>query len=362
MSPTYHQFAQARLGRSRPVRVAAGAPLPVDVTWLGADRVPVPCMTPRIPDSDLAIWSRQLVDAGDDRVAGLLADSGAVLLRGFDVGDRAHFAAAVPALVGYGLEPYTFRSTPRHHLGELVYTSTEYPAGEHIALHGENSYSNRWPRYLALRCRTAATDGGATSLARADHVWAALPDEVRGRFVERGITYLRCFGDDLGLTWQETFQTDDRERVTRECEELSVGARWDAGVLHTSHDAPAWVEHPDHGPVWFNQAHLFHVSNLGPEVENVLRAQYDPRDLPRHSTFADGTEIEAGDLAAVRAVLDDLAWDLTWQADDVLLLDNMLVAHGRRPFHGPRRVEVVMSGVVRRHGPDPTTVAGMEEP
>ncbi|MEV5548310.1 TauD/TfdA family dioxygenase [Streptomyces sp. NPDC052309] len=39
-----------------------------------------------------------------------------------------------------------------------------------------------------------------------------------------------------------------------------------------------------------------------------------------------------------------LAVDVDWAAGDLLLIDNVLVAHGRRPFTGRRRVLVAMSG------------------
>lgn len=32
-----------------------------------------------------------------------------------------------------------------------------------------------------------------------------------------------------------------------------------------------------------------------------------------------------------------------WQPGDVLVVDNMLVSHGRRPFSGERRILVAMS-------------------
>ncbi len=32
-----------------------------------------------------------------------------------------------------------------------------------------------------------------------------------------------------------------------------------------------------------------------------------------------------------------------WQEGDALLVDNVLVAHGRRPFSGPRKILVAMA-------------------
>jgi alpha-ketoglutarate-dependent taurine dioxygenase len=32
-----------------------------------------------------------------------------------------------------------------------------------------------------------------------------------------------------------------------------------------------------------------------------------------------------------------------WEAGDLLMLDNLLAAHGRRPFSGERRIAVAMS-------------------
>jgi alpha-ketoglutarate-dependent taurine dioxygenase len=32
-----------------------------------------------------------------------------------------------------------------------------------------------------------------------------------------------------------------------------------------------------------------------------------------------------------------------WRQDDILMLDNFLVSHGREPFVGPRRILVAMA-------------------
>jgi alpha-ketoglutarate-dependent taurine dioxygenase len=38
------------------------------------------------------------------------------------------------------------------------------------------------------------------------------------------------------------------------------------------------------------------------------------------------------------ALAEELIVDLQWQQGDVALVDNYRVMHGRRPFHGERRV------------------------
>jgi alpha-ketoglutarate-dependent taurine dioxygenase len=36
--------------------------------------------------------------------------------------------------------------------------------------------------------------------------------------------------------------------------------------------------------------------------------------------------------------------DVDWNTGDLLVIDNVLVGHGRRPFTGSRRVLVAMTG------------------
>jgi alpha-ketoglutarate-dependent taurine dioxygenase len=95
--------------------------------------------------------------------------------------------------------------------------------------------------------------------------------------------------------------------------------------------------------VWFNQAHLFHLSNLEKDVQESMLKTFGESDLPRNAYYGDGTPIEASALEEVREAYERASVSFPWQEGDVLLLDNMLTAHGRRPFTGKREVLVAMA-------------------
>ena len=59
--------------------------------------------------------------------------------------------------------------------------------------------------------------------------------------------------------------------------------------------------------------------------------------------FGDGSPIEDEILDEIRAVLDAEQVTFPWQTGDVLMLDNMLVAHAREPYSGTRKVLVAMA-------------------
>ncbi|MDE4760978.1 TauD/TfdA family dioxygenase, partial [Klebsiella pneumoniae] len=91
----------------------------------------------------------------------LLAESGAVLLRGFKVTDVGDFRAFVQTSAG-SLLGYTHRSTPRSNISEGIYTSTEYPADQYIPQHNEMSYTRSWPKRLFFHCSVKPGSRGQT--------------------------------------------------------------------------------------------------------------------------------------------------------------------------------------------------------
>ena len=94
--------------------------------------------------------------------------------------------------------------------------------------------------------------------------------------------------------------------------------------------------------VWFNHATFFHISTLEPSVREAL-LEVAEDDLPANSYYGDGSPIEPEVLAELRRRYHEETVMFSWQRGDTLLRDNMLVAHGRAPFSGPRKIMVGMA-------------------
>lgn len=303
---------------------------------------PLPWLVqPPVPAAPWTDWLPALRELADDQ----LLEVGGLLLRGFDVLGERPFQALVRAF-GQELLSYEFGSTPRRALETGVYTSTEYPAHQVIPLHNEQSYTLQWPLKIWFHCVQPSPEGGETPIADSRRIYQRLDPALRRRFAEKRLMYVRNYGNGLDLPWQRAFNTEDRAAVEQFCRAHRIDFEWKPdGELRTRQVCQAVARHPLTGDwVWFNQAHLFHVSNLAPAVrEGLLAVVDDPLDLPRNVYYGDGSPLEDSALAEIRAVLDACTVRFPWQAGDVLLLDNMLVAHGRATFTGPRQIVVAMT-------------------
>src|SRR6185436_3872122 len=194
-------------------------------------------------------------------------------------------------------------------------------------------------------CTTAARQGGETPIADCRNVFNRIDPAIRERFIEKGWMYVRNFRKGFGLPWQTVFQTTDRAAVEEYCRQNDILVEWsDGDRLRTRAVRPAVVRHPQSGELsWFNHATFFHVSTLEPEVRDALLANFGADDLPANTYYGDGTPIEPATLDHLREAYQRETIAFPWHEGDVLLLDNALVAHGRAPYAGPRKVLVGMA-------------------
>lgn len=281
-----------------------------------------------------------LVAAHAGEIEDRLLECGALVFRGFHVESIADFERFSEAVSSRKLDHYTYRSTPRSSVGKGVFTATEYPPDQEIALHCENAYQRDWPRKVAFCCLVAPETGGQTPIADVRGVSAEVGEALLDQFEEKGVRYVRHYRPYVDIPWEVVFQTSDRDEVAAYCNLNGIDHEWlDNDTLRTAQTAQGTARHPRTGErMLFNQAHLFHVSNLGAEVSASLINLFGADRLPRNAFYGDGTEIPQEVLQTVRGAFRRAAVCFPWQVGDVMLLDNMQMAHGRRPFSGKRQI------------------------
>lgn len=297
-------------------------------------------LEPNLENVNLTAW----IEGNREAVEQDLMRHGAILFRGFGVESVGTFESFTQALTPELLD-YRERAAPRIQVGGRVYTSTEFPADQWIPLHHEMSYSHNWPKKIFFFCGLPAQSGGRTPIAEDRKVLPALDPEIKAKFLEKKVMYVRNYGEGVDLSWQEAFQTDDPKAVEEYCRKAGAEVEWRGrDRLRTRSVRQVVVTHPRTGEtVWFNHAHMFHMSNLEPEVLSALLEEFAPDELPRNSFYGDGTPIESEVLGHIRKVYQDTSVSFPWQKGDILLLDNILVSHGREPFEGPRKILVAMA-------------------
>jgi len=273
-----------------------------------------------------------------------LGQHGAILFRGFGLNSVTKFEQFVRAVSGEILA-YHERSSPRSQISGRIYTSTDYPPDKRIFLHNEQSYNLTFPMKIFFFCAQAPREGGATPIADTRRIFGRIADEIRERFIRRKYMYVRNFGDGFGLSWQDAFQTERRPEVEEYCRRNQIEYEWrDGDRLRTKQVREVAIRHPKTGEwVWFNHLTFFHVSTLDPQIKDEVMKIFAEEDLPNNTYYGDGHKIEEEVLEQLREAYEIESVRFDWKEGDVLMLDNMLVAHGRESYTGERRVAVGMS-------------------
>ncbi|HEX6755378.1 MAG TPA: TauD/TfdA family dioxygenase [Mycobacteriales bacterium] len=274
-------------------------------------------------------------------VAAAVLEHGALLVTGLAVGSAADLGAARDAL---GLTPAAWHEqfAQRRELAAGVWSAPEWAADREQCLHHDEAYGVDFPRLLLMTCLTPAASGGDLLLGDTRAALRALPAALADRFRAEGWVLHRTFRPHFGLPWSAAFGTDDPTAVEKTCADRLIGCSWaDGGVLHTGRRRSAVVRHPVTGAeCWFNDVAFFSRWSVPAEERELLLGAFGDGGLPFDTRFGDGGEIDEPSWRAVLDGYDAVLRRVRWQPGDLLLLDNVLTAHGRAPFTGPWEVAV----------------------
>jgi len=269
-----------------------------------------------------------------------LASAGALLFRGFPVRSAEDFDAFTAA---FGYRDFTYaeslsnavriNKTPR------VFTANEAPPETEIFLHHEMAQTPISPEKLFFCCLSAAESGGATPLCRSDQLYATFkaehPDQAK-QFEDKGLKYTTWMPatDDRqsgqGRSWRSTLSVETVPEAEAKLSELGYTWEWqpDESLSTTTPVLPAVITLPDGKQSFFNQ---------------VIAAWCGwKRGASPPVTFGNGEPIAEDVLDTLVEISQRFTVPAEWQDGDVALVDNPRVLHGRYPYSGDRKREVVV--------------------
>jgi alpha-ketoglutarate-dependent taurine dioxygenase len=291
---------------------------------------------PKNPGLNLIDW----LNKNKDQFEKELMKHGGILLRGFGIQSAEDFNNFMKCFNTEPL-PYMFRSSPRKELDKTIkniYLSTSYPSNRSINMHNESSYSRIWGKKIVFCCIKPSLKGGETPLADCRRVINDIRPDLVEKFRTRGVKYRRNLLPDLGMSWQEVFQTDDINVAKATCAKYHIAYKFDNEEKFVIEWLkPAVYRHPlSNEETWFNHVLFFNkysrYEELGLSSNDSIPDEY----LTSDTFFGDGSEITYEEYLEIKnAYLRNLVV-FPYEKGDILFLDNMLTAHGRKPYQGDR--------------------------
>lgn len=306
----------------------------------GAGTLPL-VIQPSLNQLDLASW------AGSNRqfVEDELRKHGAILFRGFHISSPVELEQFASALCTDLFNENGEHS--RNAVSDNIYTPVFYPQDKKLLWHNENSFNDTWPMKIWFYCAQPAEQGGETTIVDSRRVFQLVDKELRDKFAEKKIMYVRNFREGVGLNWQAVFRTTDKAVVEEYCQKHATTFEWKGENLKTYQVRPAVAKHPvTKEMVWWNQALHWHPSCLEPDTYASLLQLFGEDDLPRNCFYGDGTKIEDAEIKAIHEAYQDNEVCFPWEKGYILMLDNMLVAHARNSYQGQRKLYVSMGDMI----------------
>ena len=293
------------------------------------------------PDFDLLEYARDHIGIMKQE----LRARGALLIRGLPA-DMERFAGLCD-LFGPPAG-HSELSSLRTKLGEGVYTSTDHPADQKIQMHNEQAYLSYWPRIASFMCVTPPASGGQTPVADCRDFDRELPADLACRLRTLGVKYVRNIGSESSLPWKTVYGVDSREELEAYCARKNIEVVWRPdGTPRTISSLAAYIRHPETGDDCFfnNIVSASHHSLAARQRAQVEKLFETPLDQPNCVFFGDGTPFSFDEVETLLSAYERRTFEFDWKAGDILIADNVLVAHARNPFKGTRKIVVRINDI-----------------
>jgi alpha-ketoglutarate-dependent taurine dioxygenase len=245
-----------------------------------------------------------------DDVMQVFRSSGFVLFRGFETGEQGFTAFTdkfTDRFLGHG-------NMNRKLISEDGTLMTVTPGTHLIHAHNEMAYSPLRPDAIWFHCVQPASEGGETVVVDGVRVVGETKAETRELLSAKKVKHR--FRNVAPEAWQRLLRTSNLSEALCMLDSFP-GFTYEmnaAGSLDAAFVTPA-IKSTKYG------RHLAFNSSM----------------LDVGGTFDDDSEIPREIFRELRDVTCELSHLIAWQPDDVAMIDNTRILHGRRPFTDVRR-------------------------
>ena len=273
-----------------------------------------------------------------------LEEYGAVLFSGLPIESAEDFDLFVSSF-NYNTFTYegSLSNAVRINRTNKVFTANEAPKEIEIFLHHEMAQTPIYPKNIFFFCKSASLNGGQTPLCRSDDLYAAILKEDAGlltKFQENGVIYnsVMSNGDELvsgqGRSWQKTLGVISKDEAEIRLNDLGYSWNWIEGdnLSVTTKTFEAIKELKDGSKSFFNQVLAASLGWKKNSEDDLLPVK-----------FGNGDEIPEASIQMISELAKSLTLLRHWKDNDILLIDNYRVMHGRKPFSGEKAREVLVS-------------------
>ena len=273
-----------------------------------------------------------------------LEEHGAIIFKDFPVKTAEDFDQFVST---FNYDTFTYEESlsnaVRINKTNKIFTANEAPREVEIFLHHEMAQTPTYPKNIFFFCKSASETGGETPLCRSDQLYEALLKEDKTlieSFEKFGVIYnsIMSSGDELisgqGRSWQKTLGVSSKNDAEAKLSELGYSWNWIEGdnLSVTTKPLKATKELENGKKSFFNQVI---AASLG--WKKSSKNQIAP------VRFGNDQEIDQSAIEHISELAQSLTLLRSWQDNDILLIDNYRVMHGRKPFSGNKNREVLVS-------------------
>mmetsp|Transcript_43735 Transcript_43735/g.115520 ORF Transcript_43735/g.115520 Transcript_43735/m.115520 type:complete len:435 (-) Transcript_43735:223-1527(-) len=327
---------------------------------------------------------------------------GAVLFRGFTVTGPLGFEHMALAMTP-DLATQYLGTSPRSSIENTTYVHTAADFNPHrtVPPHIEMSFRDEPPELqIFYAYKMDQLKGGETPLVDFSGVWNTLKQDehFRAKVETSNLTYIRNMDDCARVNlidplvqkcWQQMFKTDNRTAVKDTCAEENFECSWNAeDRMRIANKQPFVRRHPHTGEsVWFNHINVLHrnsmqldygrtatlwggIEGLWPlclglyyqALYTILDAFWPEEELGSTILFENGSTFSREEVLAIKRAIWRNTVQEPYEVNDVVILDNLRVGHGREIYMGVKESRQVMTAWSDKYPAEWREEAAVETP